>query len=349
MEIHTGELRLFAFSQAPSGWLSCNGDLLTITDYPLLFDEIGTAYGGDGTTQFGLPDLRGRVPVCVNDTYQRGQKIGTQGNVLGAVPSHTHSLNVMNADGSKSSPGGEMAAARIGTAGSGFYAASGSVSLATETIAQAGSASPEPVSNAQPTLGLGFGICYDTSGNDEPYIGEIRMIGFTDHIPRNWAACDGAFYPVGTYPVLYQVLGTRFGSKNNGGDFALPDLRGRAPIGAGQGAGLPNQQVGQQGGKETTLIHTTSMPAHTHAVQASDTVGTGGPAGNYFAGPSGAAAGASLYADNGDAPALVALDADTVGETGDGSTLSTMQPYLAVQFIICITGLYPVPGEGDAS
>lgn len=109
-----GEIRMFAGSFAPAGWMFCDGQLLPISEYETLFNLIGTTYGGDGQSTFALPDLRGRLPLHAG-TYQ-GQTF-TQGEVSGTetvtlttnqIPTHTHSMLAYNAVANSPNPGGNL-------------------------------------------------------------------------------------------------------------------------------------------------------------------------------------------------------------------------------------------------
>lgn len=95
MEDFIGEIRMFAGAFAPMGWAFCDGQLLQIRDYELLFILIGTTYGGDGWTTFALPDMRGRVPVGPDATLPLGGREGTETVTLtqAHVPAHTHALS----------------------------------------------------------------------------------------------------------------------------------------------------------------------------------------------------------------------------------------------------------------
>lgn len=92
-----GEIRLFCGNYAPQDWAFCNGQLLPVAQYGALFSIIGTAYGGDGRTNFALPDFRGRIPVGVADPGKRGQKGGNETTSLqiANLPAHTHTMDVM--------------------------------------------------------------------------------------------------------------------------------------------------------------------------------------------------------------------------------------------------------------
>lgn len=96
MEGYIGEIRMVAFDFAPEGWQLCNGQLLNIAQHQALFSLLGTKYGGDGRQTFGLPDLRGRVPLGTSATYPIGQKGGSEQVELTSdqIPVHTHPVTV---------------------------------------------------------------------------------------------------------------------------------------------------------------------------------------------------------------------------------------------------------------
>jgi len=89
---YVGELELFGFNYAPIGWVSCNGQLLSIAEYEILFNLIGTTFGGDGQTTFAVPDLRGRVPIHQGPGYVIGQMAGSENLylVISNLPAHVH-------------------------------------------------------------------------------------------------------------------------------------------------------------------------------------------------------------------------------------------------------------------
>ena len=116
-EPFTGEIRMFAGNFAPVGWANCDGQLLSVSQNDALFSLFGTIYGGDGRTTFGLPDLRGRVPI------HQGQGPGLANRTLGGksgseqvtlttqqMPSHNHPLQVSTANGAGANPGGNVLA-----------------------------------------------------------------------------------------------------------------------------------------------------------------------------------------------------------------------------------------------
>ena len=169
----------------------------------------------------------------------------------------------------------------------------------------------------------------------DPYIGEIRMFagGFA---PKYWAFCDGQLLPISQNTALFSVMGTA-----QGGDgkvyFGLPDLRRRVPIGAGAGAsGISNRFVGDSEGSESVTLTTDNLPAHIHGVFTNTSPATSNdPAGKTFGTPF---SGDNLYSTSAN---LNTPLSGVVGNVGGGQPHNNMQPYLAVNFIIALAGVYP--------
>lgn len=115
---YVGEIRMFGGNFAPYGWMSCEGQLLQIAEYDVLFTLVGTTYGGDGVNTFALPDLRGRIPVHQgtlpgNKTFVLGELAGTETATLTTqqLPAHTHIVSASSAPGTAASPGNAFSAA----------------------------------------------------------------------------------------------------------------------------------------------------------------------------------------------------------------------------------------------
>lgn len=155
------------------------------------------------------------------------------------------------------------------------------------------------------------------------YIGQLLAVPY-NFAPAGWALCDGQLLSIAQNTALFSLLGTNYGG-NGTTTFGLPDLRGRAPIGMGQGPGLADYFLGQTGGAETT----TGIVAHTHQLEANAGLGTTDS-------PSGAvpAAGGS-YASSGDGTVLAPTS--SVGS----SEISIRDPYLAINWIIALQGTFP--------
>jgi microcystin-dependent protein len=175
-----------------------------------------------------------------------------------------------------------------------------------------------------------------------PFIGQI-MIFAGNFAPAGFAICDGRLLSVPENAELFQSIGTTYGG--DGVDtFALPDLRGRAPLGQGQGRGLSSYQIGQIVGAESVMLTTAQMPAHGHIIRAMDGPGNSNiPANNtVLAGLGGQAASAPFetpaYAPaGGETP----LNAGTVGVAGGHQPHQNLQPFLVFNFCIALSGAIP--------
>lgn len=163
----------------------------------------------------------------------------------------------------------------------------------------------------------------------EPFIGQTMMVGF-NFAPRGWAFCNGQLLPIAQNTALFSLLGTTYGG-NGQTTFALPDLRGRTPVGA---TGFP-VQLGEQGGLENVTLLPNQIPAHGHALNASTTPGTTRNPGNALYG----ATPAALHGPSSGSP--VQLDARTIAQAGSSQPHNNMQPYLAINFCIALQGIFP--------
>ena len=108
-----GELRIFSFNFAPQGWAMCNGQLLPINQNQALFSILGTTYGGNGQTTFGLPNLRGQVPMHVGAGHVQGEQAGQESHTvtINEFPTHTHLATVSQNNGTLNSPATNFLAA----------------------------------------------------------------------------------------------------------------------------------------------------------------------------------------------------------------------------------------------
>lgn len=173
----------------------------------------------------------------------------------------------------------------------------------------------------------------------EPFIAEIRIFA-GNFAPRSWAFCNGQLLPISQNTALFSLIGTTYGGDGRT-TTALPNLEGRAPMHPGRGPGLTDRRLGQRGGVETVTLSETQIPNHNHAVLASDDPGgfAGGgpnsatPVGSHFANTSSSG---QYYA-----PGQPDSPMNETGETGGSQAHNNMQPYLAINFIIALQGLYP--------
>lgn len=172
----------------------------------------------------------------------------------------------------------------------------------------------------------------------DSYIGEIRIFAGS-YAPQGWALCDGSLLQIRSYPVLFSILGTNYGGDGQN-TFALPDLRGRAPMHQGQGPGLTNRPIGSAGGSAQVTLRETQMPAHTHipACQ-SVTNGSASPENAIWTKTFGRF-GQPAYATQPNQ----AMSAQAIGIAGSSQPHNNMQPYLSMNFIISLEGDFPPHG-----
>jgi len=172
--------------------------------------------------------------------------------------------------------------------------------------------------------------------------------------PRGWAYCQGQLLSIAQNTALFSLLGTIYGG-NGQTTFALPDFRSRVPVGVGQGPGLSNYDLGQVGGTESVVLTINQMPAHNHSVsvtvtvsasnaQATDSVPTASintPAAPYDTLNAAAIAGYNNQAPNTPLNIGGGAATGTTGITGGSQPFPILQPYLAVNYIIAMEGIFP--------
>jgi len=141
---YVGEIRIFAGNFAPEGWAFCAGQLLAISQYPQLYQLIGTTYGGDGSQTFALPDLRSRVPVHVGTGFVLGQPAGTETVTLTTqqIPGHSHVPNCNSANGNNGNPTMNVWAGTSTTAAIPYSAGPPAIAFAGNAIGLTGGSQP---------------------------------------------------------------------------------------------------------------------------------------------------------------------------------------------------------------
>ena len=164
----------------------------------------------------------------------------------------------------------------------------------------------------------------------QPYVGEIRMFA-GNFAPAGWMFCEGQLVPISELETLFNLIGTTYGGDGQS-TFALPDLRGRLPMHQGNGFVLA-----ETGGAEEVTITVNTMASHPHTLLASsDTATANASLNNVFASTTGAVV--SAYGT--DTP-IIALVGSTVGPVGGNQPHTNFQPYLCVDFIISLFGIFP--------
>jgi microcystin-dependent protein len=164
----------------------------------------------------------------------------------------------------------------------------------------------------------------------EPFLSEIRIMSFV-FAPRGWALCNGQLLPINQNQALFALLGTTFGGDGRV-NFALPDLRGRAPIHVGSG-----RTLGERGGEQAHALSMAEIPTHTHVLNGTEAAGTAlVPQGNLLADTTNF----SYHAPD---THLAAMDSGSVTSSGGSQPHLNMQPFLTLSFCIALQGIFPSP------
>ena len=279
---YIGEIRMFGGSFAPAGWAFCNGQLMPISENDALFTLIGTTYGGDGQETFGIPDLQGRIPIHagqgpgISQTYQLGETGGVESVTLttNQIPIHTHALHRLR----------RATARRLANPHNNVLARSSLVNAYINETAEVPtwrrSASAQSAAASRTRTCSRFcasatssrcsasSRISDLEGHtmSSPFVAEIRIFA-CNFAPTGWAQCNGQLLPLSQNTALFSLLGTFYGGDGKS-TFALPNLEGSAAIGQGQGAGLSQRFLGEQGGSQFITLLTSEMPLHTHTLRA---------------------------------------------------------------------------------
>jgi microcystin-dependent protein len=174
----------------------------------------------------------------------------------------------------------------------------------------------------------------------EPFIGQIIMFGGNFAI-RGYAMCNGQLLSIAQNTALFSILGTTYGG-NGQTTFGLPDLRGRVPIHLGQGPGLSNYSLGQLAGVENTTLTQNNLPPHSHTLNASISgqANAATPANNFLGVGKVPSSSETINMYNSAASAAVMNPASITGG-GGGQPFSIIQPYLCINFLIALEGIFP--------
>ena len=169
----------------------------------------------------------------------------------------------------------------------------------------------------------------------QPYVGEIRMFAGNFN-PNGWMFCDGQLLPISENEVLFNLIGTTYGGDGQE-TFALPNLQGRLPLHQGSGPGGQSFVLGETAGTETVTLTTQQIPIHNHSLNATDAGPVAGPNGANPAVASTTQAGTMIYG----AGAGTFIHPNTLQLAGGGQPHENMQPFLCINFIISLFGVFP--------
>jgi len=343
-----GEIRWVAYSRndIPKSWANCDGQLLPISQNTALFSILGTTYGGDGRTTFGLPDMRGRMPMHEGSgpgltPHSLGQRAGTETVALtiNEMPSHANQLRGTSAIGDTTNPIIQLLAQGPHPLANRIYQSSNlDQNMASESVSNTGGGVGHQ--NMPPFLSLRCIISLDgvfpTGASGIPFIAEIRWYAGAIFVPPGYVECDGQLLPISQNQALFALLGTTYGGDGRT-TFGVPDMRGRIPIDDGRGPGLTDRRLGSIGGTETVTLTQSQMDPHNHLLRAMNIEGTTiSPTGNMLGlGLS------SNYHNIYGLGTLTDMHPDAIANAGNGQPHDNMPPYLNIKCLIAVQGLFP--------
>jgi microcystin-dependent protein len=173
----------------------------------------------------------------------------------------------------------------------------------------------------------------------EPFLGEVRLFA-GNFAPVGWNFCDGTLLPIATYDALFNLLGTTYGG-DGVTNFAVPDLRGRVPMGQGSGPGLSPRTIGQSFGAETITLTAQQIPTHNHSFVASTVAASSpNPGAALFAN----VGQDTLYVTSPSSPQPKALSQQTVVNAGGSQPHNNIMSSVGMNYIIALEGIYPSQG-----
>lgn len=167
----------------------------------------------------------------------------------------------------------------------------------------------------------------------EPFLAQIQIVGF-NFAPRGWAFCNGQLLPLSQNTALFSILGVTFGGDGRS-NFALPNMQGSTPLAPGQGPGLSLIDLGQTGGSQSVTLLTSEIPAHSHGTQCNAAVGDQYAPPDFFWAQD--AGGNNEYGASADS----VMNGGAVGPSGGNLPHNNLQPYLVLNFIIALQGIFP--------
>ena len=171
------------------------------------------------------------------------------------------------------------------------------------------------------------------------YLATLLPVGFS-FAPRGWSLCQGQLLAISQNQALFSLLGVNFGG-NGTSNFALPDLRGRAPVGYGNGAGLPGVVIGQSAGSQTVTLLQSNIPQHNHMVAVGAAGSTSAAQNGFFSNRTDANSNPLTSYTSDSTQATQTLNPVALSMAGSGIPVPIMPPYTAINYIICLSGIFP--------
>lgn len=349
-----GEIMLVAFDFCPNGWLPADGRQIQIADNPALYSVLGTAYGGDGQTTFNIPDMRGRMPFGADETnYPRGYHGNATVQLTAAnLPAHTHRV-IASAQSPNTGSPAEAYFPNYGSSEGYTTIAGPLVQMGSASTGSTGAGAPFAVTH--PYLVLTACIASDgyypqhPSRNDNPpemtdrEIGDLMMTAGS-YCPSSFIRTDGEplYAGGGTLPaILYALIGDTYGGEHNTEYYNVPNLDGRSPVAANPATlnGAPQSHLGDVLGVLEQTLSASTMPAHTHALNASTARAISqNPEDNYFA-----SFARGRFYDLTTTPMQASMSSQMIGVTGAAQpqAFSNLAPVTALNMCMAFEAEFP--------
>jgi microcystin-dependent protein len=328
---YIGELRFMACDKFVTGWAQCDGSLLPIEGNEALFSLILTTYGGDGFTNFALPDLRSRFPISVGQEFSLGKYGGEEFVTLqvNQLPAHRHTVNSNKEGGSQDASGKFWGYCNVEP----YTTAEAAFTMNPATLKSFGKGAAHE--NRIPFQAICYYIALvgeypSPDGNNiaSPYLSELRIFSF-DIVPHGWTRCNGQLLPIDQNQALYSLLGAAYGG-NDLTTFAVPDLQARVPMHTG--FSMPR---GVGAGEAEHILTLDEIPVHTHTALASSEPPTSPtPTNNFWVGELTLA---PYGITNNNPP----MSATALSSTGEGQSHTNMAPYTVLNICMATVGIYP--------
>jgi len=342
-----GEIRFLAGStfELPNGFAECDGQLLLIRDNELLFQLLGTTYGGDGQTSFALPDMRSRLLMGAGPNHPLGSSGGTETVTLteAQMPSHTHTLQASTDDGIANDPLAKVLAKGDHPFSKRIYRQQvANTNMDAAAISNAGGGAAH--TNMPPFLNIRCVIAILGTFNaiSEPLLGQLQWLAYDPASVGGISGtfpCDGQLLSIAQNTALFSLYGTTYGGDGRT-TFGIPDLEDRFVLGQGNGPGLTNRQLGSRAGTETVTLTQAQMPIHTHSLNVNNDM-----SGADSIDPQNNVLGkgiSPIYHDiYGPPNSLTQMHASAVSSVGGGQSHNNMPPSLALHCLVMANGLFP--------
>lgn len=326
------EIRMFAFPSSVKDWIPCDGRALAINQNLALFSLIGTTYGGNESV-FNVPDLRERVTIGNGGVFPDFARGGEAKHTLTTqeMPRHRHQAVASSNGANSPTPRNHYWPSDAG------YVLQSNAVMSDQAIDQVGYGGAHE--NMSPYETVNYCICVSgmmPSGPAEDFLGTIKVLAGKVG-SRDWVPCDGRLLAVDQNEALFSLIRFTYGG-NGTTQFAVPDLRGRAPVCWGKPKDLTPYQPGDKAGEVSVKLTVAQMPSHYHPALANVNGNSQQPDGHVWANEDRRPQVNDFASEIGN---KVLMNPNAIGEEGGDESHNNMMPYQGIEFWIMTSGIYP--------